>query len=62
MLDTVSRQTNENCIVCHSVCHSEQLFWAWEDGVKVHDSQTRVDPEKLSKDNVLAFIRQCYQP
>ncbi|KAG7272032.1 hypothetical protein CRUP_030136, partial [Coryphaenoides rupestris] len=29
------------------VCHSERLFWAWEDGVIVHDSQTRVDPDKL---------------
>uniref|UniRef100_A0A3B4A205 Cap-specific mRNA (nucleoside-2'-O-)-methyltransferase 1 n=1 Tax=Periophthalmus magnuspinnatus TaxID=409849 RepID=A0A3B4A205_9GOBI len=36
------------------VCHSERLFWAWEDGVIVHDSQTRMDPEKLSKDDVLS--------
>ncbi|KAG7244148.1 hypothetical protein INR49_004221 [Caranx melampygus] len=34
------------------VCHSERLFWAWVDGVIVHDSQTRMDPEKLSKDDV----------
>lgn len=45
-----------------SVCHSERLFWAWEDGVRVHDSQTRVDPEKLSKEDVLSFIHQHYQP
>ncbi|XP_048830226.1 cap-specific mRNA (nucleoside-2'-O-)-methyltransferase 1-like isoform X1 [Brienomyrus brachyistius] len=51
----------ENSAAPFHVCHSEQLFWAWEEGVKVHDSQTRVDPEKLSKDNVLAFIRQHYQ-
>ncbi|XP_061667490.1 cap-specific mRNA (nucleoside-2'-O-)-methyltransferase 1 isoform X2 [Syngnathoides biaculeatus] len=38
------------------VCHAVRLFWAWEDGVMVHDSQTRVDPNKLSKDDVLAFI------
>lgn len=44
------------------VCHSERLFWAWVDGVIVHDSQTRVDPEKLSKDDVLTFIHQNYQP
>uniref|UniRef100_A0AAX7TQ38 Cap-specific mRNA (nucleoside-2'-O-)-methyltransferase 1 n=1 Tax=Astatotilapia calliptera TaxID=8154 RepID=A0AAX7TQ38_ASTCA len=44
------------------VCHSERLFWAWVDGVIVHDSQTRVDPEKLSKDDVLDFIHQHYQP
>ncbi|XP_023256255.1 cap-specific mRNA (nucleoside-2'-O-)-methyltransferase 1 [Seriola lalandi dorsalis] len=44
------------------VCHSERLFWAWVDGVIVHDSQTRVDPEKLSKDDVLSFIHQNYQP
>lgn len=45
-----------------SVCHSERLFWAWVDGVIVHDSQTRMDPEKLSKDDVLSFIHQNYQP
>uniref|UniRef100_A0A665TSM2 Cap-specific mRNA (nucleoside-2'-O-)-methyltransferase 1 n=1 Tax=Echeneis naucrates TaxID=173247 RepID=A0A665TSM2_ECHNA len=44
------------------VCHSERLFWAWVDGVIVHDSQTRMDPEKLSKDDVLSFIHQNYQP
>uniref|UniRef100_A0A8C9S7Z9 Cap-specific mRNA (nucleoside-2'-O-)-methyltransferase 1 n=1 Tax=Scleropages formosus TaxID=113540 RepID=A0A8C9S7Z9_SCLFO len=38
------------------VCHFERMFWAWEDGVRVHDSQTRVDPEKLSKEDVLTFI------
>lgn len=43
------------------VCHSERLFWAWEDGVIVHDSQTRMDPEKLSKDDVLSFIHQNHQ-
>lgn len=40
------------------VCHQERLFWAWEEGVRVHDSQSRVDPQKLSKDNVLSFIRK----
>ncbi|XP_036943009.1 cap-specific mRNA (nucleoside-2'-O-)-methyltransferase 1 [Acanthopagrus latus] len=44
------------------VCHSERLFWAWVDGVIVHDSQTRMDPEKLSKDEVLSFVHQYYQP
>nr|XP_061806411.1 cap-specific mRNA (nucleoside-2'-O-)-methyltransferase 1-like [Nerophis lumbriciformis] len=43
------------------VCHGERLFWAWEGGVIVHDSQTRVDDEKLSKDDVLAFIRHNHQ-
>ncbi|KAG7323755.1 hypothetical protein KOW79_013457 [Hemibagrus wyckioides] len=44
------------------VCHQERLFWAWEEGVRVHDSQNRVDPQKLSKDNVLSFIRKhCHQ-
>ncbi|XP_075872897.1 cap-specific mRNA (nucleoside-2'-O-)-methyltransferase 1 [Nelusetta ayraudi] len=43
------------------VCHAERLFWAWVDGVIVHDSQTRVDPEKLSKDDVLSFIQHHYQ-
>ncbi|XP_019729268.1 cap-specific mRNA (nucleoside-2'-O-)-methyltransferase 1 isoform X1 [Hippocampus comes] len=42
-------------------CHAERLFWAWEDGVIVHDSQTRVDHDKLSKDDVLAFIHHKHQ-
>ncbi|XP_055044556.1 cap-specific mRNA (nucleoside-2'-O-)-methyltransferase 1 [Misgurnus anguillicaudatus] len=41
-------------------CHHDRLFWAWEKGVRVHDSQTR-DPEKLSKDDLLSFIHQHYQ-
>uniref|UniRef100_A0A4W3GG26 Cap-specific mRNA (nucleoside-2'-O-)-methyltransferase 1 n=1 Tax=Callorhinchus milii TaxID=7868 RepID=A0A4W3GG26_CALMI len=44
------------------VCHFERLLWAWEEGVRVHDSQTRCDSEKLSKENVLSFIRLHYQP
>ncbi|XP_064195289.1 cap-specific mRNA (nucleoside-2'-O-)-methyltransferase 1 [Anguilla rostrata] len=51
-----------NAVAPFHVCHFERLFWAWEEGVKVHDSQTRVDPEKLSKEDVLAFIHQHYQP
>ncbi len=56
---------NEQCrfsVCVLSVCHSERLFWAWVDGVIVHDSQTRMDPEKLSKDDVLSFVHQNYQP
>jgi len=44
----------------HSVCHYSRLFWEWGDGVKVHDSQKRQDPEKLSKENVLSFIQAHY--
>ncbi|XP_003971781.1 cap-specific mRNA (nucleoside-2'-O-)-methyltransferase 1 isoform X1 [Takifugu rubripes] len=44
------------------VCHAERFFWAWVDGVIVHDSQTRVDPEKLSKDDIMSFVHQNYQP
>uniref|UniRef100_H3ADY8 Cap-specific mRNA (nucleoside-2'-O-)-methyltransferase 1 n=1 Tax=Latimeria chalumnae TaxID=7897 RepID=H3ADY8_LATCH len=44
------------------ICHFERLFWLWEEGVRVHDSQTKQDPEKLSKDDVLAFIQTHYQP
>ncbi|KAM3861158.1 cap-specific mRNA (nucleoside-2'-O-)-methyltransferase 1 [Diretmus argenteus] len=51
-----------NSVAPFHVCHSERLFWAWVDGVIVHDSQTRMDPEKLSKDDVLSFIHQKYQP
>ncbi|KAJ8270520.1 hypothetical protein GJAV_G00115890 [Gymnothorax javanicus] len=51
-----------NSVAPFLVCHFERLFWAWEDGVKVHDSQTRVDPEKLSKEDILTFIHQHYQP
>uniref|UniRef100_A0A8C3L598 Cap-specific mRNA (nucleoside-2'-O-)-methyltransferase 1 n=1 Tax=Chrysolophus pictus TaxID=9089 RepID=A0A8C3L598_CHRPC len=42
------------------VCHYSRLFWEWGDGVKVHDSQKRQDPEKLSKENVLSFIQAHY--
>lgn len=45
-----------------SVCHSERFFWAWVDGVIVHDSQTRMDPEKLSKNDITSFVQQNYQP
>ncbi|XP_066474731.1 cap-specific mRNA (nucleoside-2'-O-)-methyltransferase 1 [Tiliqua scincoides] len=38
-------------------CYASRLFWEWGDGVKVHDSQKREDPEKLSKEAVLSFIR-----
>ncbi|XP_062267285.1 cap-specific mRNA (nucleoside-2'-O-)-methyltransferase 1 isoform X1 [Platichthys flesus] len=51
-----------NCAAPFNVCHAERLFWAWVDGVIVHDSQTRVDPGKLSKDNILSFIHQNYHP
>ncbi|XP_041044066.1 cap-specific mRNA (nucleoside-2'-O-)-methyltransferase 1 [Carcharodon carcharias] len=44
------------------VCYFERLFWAWEDGVRVHDSQTRHNAEKLSKEDVLNFIQVHYQP
>ena len=42
------------------VCHYSRLFWEWGDGVKVHDSQKRQDPEKLSKEGVLSFIQAHY--
>ncbi|KAM6954069.1 cap-specific mRNA (nucleoside-2'-O-)-methyltransferase 1 [Aplochiton taeniatus] len=51
-----------NAVAPFHVCHSERFFWSWVDGVRVHDSQTRVDPEKLSKDDVLSFIHQYHQP
>lgn len=50
--------THPSAIAPFHVCHHERLFWAWEDGVRVHDSQTRVDPGKLSKDHVLSFIHK----
>uniref|UniRef100_A0A6J0T072 Cap-specific mRNA (nucleoside-2'-O-)-methyltransferase 1 n=1 Tax=Pogona vitticeps TaxID=103695 RepID=A0A6J0T072_9SAUR len=40
------------------ICYFNCLFWEWGNGVKVHDSQKREDPEKLSKETVLSFIRQ----
>ncbi|XP_013799295.1 cap-specific mRNA (nucleoside-2'-O-)-methyltransferase 1 [Apteryx mantelli] len=42
------------------VCHYSRLFWEWGEGVKVHDSQKRQDPEKLSKEDVLSFIQAHY--
>ncbi|XP_072298705.1 cap-specific mRNA (nucleoside-2'-O-)-methyltransferase 1 [Eucyclogobius newberryi] len=50
-----------NSVAPFHVCHSERLFWAWEDGVIVHDSQTRMDRDKLSKDDVLSFIHLNHQ-
>ncbi|XP_071486988.1 cap-specific mRNA (nucleoside-2'-O-)-methyltransferase 1-like [Diadema antillarum] len=46
-----------DCISSFKACRSNRLLWAWEDGVKVHDEQDmREDPEKLSKEEVLAHI------
>lgn len=55
-------EMNPLSVTILSVCHTERLFWAWVDGVIVHDSQTRMDPEKLSKDDVLSFIHQNHHP
>ncbi|KAM9445248.1 cap-specific mRNA (nucleoside-2'-O-)-methyltransferase 1 [Clarias gariepinus] len=49
---------DQSAIAPFDVCHHERLFWAWEEGVRVHDSQNRIDPQKLSKDQVLSFIRK----
>lgn len=54
-------QTNLALLSAHSVCHYSRLFWEWGEGVKVHDSQKRQDPEKLSKETVLSFI-QAHHP
>ncbi|XP_033932248.1 cap-specific mRNA (nucleoside-2'-O-)-methyltransferase 1 [Pseudochaenichthys georgianus] len=51
-----------NAAAPFSVCHAERYFWAWVDGVIVHESQTRMDPEKLSKNDVLSFVHQNHQP
>uniref|UniRef100_A0A673HUF0 Cap-specific mRNA (nucleoside-2'-O-)-methyltransferase 1 n=1 Tax=Sinocyclocheilus rhinocerous TaxID=307959 RepID=A0A673HUF0_9TELE len=54
-----NKQTKESTYCQYEVI---LLFWAWEEGVRVHDSQTRVNPDKLSKDDVLSFIHQhCQQ-
>lgn len=53
-------QTNLAFLSAHSVCHYSRLFWEWGEGVKVHDSQKRQDPEKLSKEDVLSFIQAHY--
>uniref|UniRef100_A0A8D0HJH1 Cap-specific mRNA (nucleoside-2'-O-)-methyltransferase 1 n=1 Tax=Sphenodon punctatus TaxID=8508 RepID=A0A8D0HJH1_SPHPU len=39
------------------ICYYSRLFWEWGEGVKVHDSQKLQDPEKLSKEEVVAFIQ-----
>ncbi|XP_043916302.1 cap-specific mRNA (nucleoside-2'-O-)-methyltransferase 1 [Protopterus annectens] len=43
------------------VCHYERLFWAWKEGVRVHESQTKQDPDLLSRDCVLSFIHSHCQ-
>ncbi|KAL7865054.1 hypothetical protein AOLI_G00164740 [Acnodon oligacanthus] len=59
---TSTYEMHPTAVAPFHVCHHDRLFWAWEEGVRVHDSQTRVDPEKLSKDHVLSFIRKhCQQ-
>uniref|UniRef100_A0AAR2JC39 Cap-specific mRNA (nucleoside-2'-O-)-methyltransferase 1 n=1 Tax=Pygocentrus nattereri TaxID=42514 RepID=A0AAR2JC39_PYGNA len=59
---TSTYEMHPSAVAPFHVCHHDRLFWAWEEGVRVHDSQTRVDPEKLSKDDVLSFIRKhCQQ-
>ncbi|XP_066527148.1 cap-specific mRNA (nucleoside-2'-O-)-methyltransferase 1 [Hoplias malabaricus] len=59
---TSTYEIHPSAVAPFHVCHQERLFWAWEEGVRVHDSQTRIDPEKLSKDQVLSFIRKhCQQ-
>ncbi|XP_069744124.1 cap-specific mRNA (nucleoside-2'-O-)-methyltransferase 1-like [Narcine bancroftii] len=60
-------QTSTYCLPPDSiapfhVCHQQRLFWVWEEGVRVHDCQTRQDPEKLSKDDILSFIHEHFQP
>ncbi|XP_027732043.1 cap-specific mRNA (nucleoside-2'-O-)-methyltransferase 1 isoform X1 [Vombatus ursinus] len=40
------------------ICYYGRLFWEWGDGVRVHDSQKCQNPEKLSKDDILSFIRE----
>ncbi|XP_074167145.1 cap-specific mRNA (nucleoside-2'-O-)-methyltransferase 1 isoform X3 [Sminthopsis crassicaudata] len=39
------------------ICYYGRLFWKWGDGVRVHDSQKCQNPEELSKDDILSFIR-----
>ncbi|XP_036447172.1 LOW QUALITY PROTEIN: cap-specific mRNA (nucleoside-2'-O-)-methyltransferase 1 [Colossoma macropomum] len=59
---TSTYEMHPSAVAPFHVCHHDRLFWAWEEGVRVHDSQTRVDPEKLSKDHVLSFIhKHCQQ-
>uniref|UniRef100_A0AAR2J4I4 Cap-specific mRNA (nucleoside-2'-O-)-methyltransferase 1 n=1 Tax=Pygocentrus nattereri TaxID=42514 RepID=A0AAR2J4I4_PYGNA len=58
---TSTYEMHPSAVAPFHVCHHDRLFWAWEEGVRVHDSQTRVDPEKLSKDDVLSFIRKHCQ-
>ncbi|XP_038617216.1 cap-specific mRNA (nucleoside-2'-O-)-methyltransferase 1 [Tachyglossus aculeatus] len=43
------------------ICYFRRLFWEWREGVRVHDSQKRQDPETLSKEDVLSFI-QAHSP
>ncbi|XP_032070789.1 cap-specific mRNA (nucleoside-2'-O-)-methyltransferase 1 [Thamnophis elegans] len=42
------------------ICYFGRLFWEWDDGIKMHDSQKKEDSEKLSKETVLSFIRQHF--
>ncbi|XP_064602092.1 cap-specific mRNA (nucleoside-2'-O-)-methyltransferase 1-like [Liolophura sinensis] len=37
-------------------CKQKSFYWAWESGVKVHDSQDEQDHNKVSKEHILSFI------
>lgn len=37
-------------------CQKSKAFWAWENGVKVHDNQMNVDISKISKHVILDYV------
>ncbi|XP_074092933.1 cap-specific mRNA (nucleoside-2'-O-)-methyltransferase 1 isoform X2 [Macrotis lagotis] len=48
----------QDAVAPFHTCFDGRLLWKWGDGVRVHDSQKCQDPEKLSKDDILSFIRE----
>ncbi|XP_019624485.1 PREDICTED: LOW QUALITY PROTEIN: cap-specific mRNA (nucleoside-2'-O-)-methyltransferase 1-like [Branchiostoma belcheri] len=39
------------------VCYANRIFWAWEDGVKVHDSHKASD-SKVSRDMLVQYVHR----
>ncbi|XP_072031991.1 cap-specific mRNA (nucleoside-2'-O-)-methyltransferase 1-like [Amphiura filiformis] len=46
------------CAASFKDCRSNRLYWSWEDGVKIHDTQTEYDQEKLTKDEMMHHIKK----
>ncbi|CAH1262925.1 CMTR1 [Branchiostoma lanceolatum] len=49
--------TPAEAIAPFRVCYANRIFWAWEDGVKVHDSHKASD-SKVSRDMLVQYVHR----